>query len=377
VKSVAYIYPYSFHYRAPFNERLRERLASHGVQYDFIYSADPKLSSPRGDLVQLPWATSVPCSRFRLGRIELRYQHALRAALRHDLIILQQENGLLLNYLVVAVARMFGKRTAYFGHGKNFQARNPGSLQERFKRFWLDKVDWWFAYTELSAHVVADAGYPMDRITIFDNSIDTSAIRKEVEAVDATALEELRQALVGGSANVGVYVGGLYEEKRIPFLIEAVDGLRRAVPDFHFVVMGAGSQAHLIEEAARTRDWLHYLGPKFGPEKTLHVCLGKVLLMPGLVGLAILDSFAYERPLVTTHTGLHSPEIAYLKNGHNGVMVESDGVQAYVSAVERVMRDAPYRAALAKHGRASGERYTTEAMAQRFADGVIAALAME
>jgi glycosyltransferase involved in cell wall biosynthesis len=89
---------------------------------------------------------------------------------------------------------------------------------------------------------------------------------------------------------------------------------------------------------------LHALGPKFGAEKTLYVSLGKVWLMPGLVGLGVLDSFAYETPMVTTQLPYHSPEIDYLQDGVNGVIVrDSDNPQAYADAVHRVLSDLQYR----------------------------------
>ena len=111
-----------------------------------------------------------------------------------------------------------GPRLAYFGHGKNFQAARPDSAAERFKRLWIKQVDWWFAYTQRSAAIVAGAGFPRDRITVVNNAIDTSGIAAEVAALDPAAQTAFRQSLFGGSQNIGVYVGGLYRRKaaRLP-----------------------------------------------------------------------------------------------------------------------------------------------------------------
>ena len=241
-KSVAFIYPYSFQYRAPFNERVRQILGERGVDYDVIYSSDPRMARPSGDLVSLPWASDVGCRLLKIGGKQLRYQQALSKALSKDLVVLQQENGLLVNYALQMAAPFLRLKTAFFGHGKNFQAERPDSLSERFKKYWINKVDWWFAYTQLSANVVAEAGFPQEKITVFNNAIDTSAIRAQRNDIGAEELANKRQELVDGSPNVGVYVGGLYPLKRIDFLIDAATRIRSKVPDFHLLIIGGGSR---------------------------------------------------------------------------------------------------------------------------------------
>lgn len=372
-RSVAYIYPFAFQYRNPFHERLRERLAEHGVRYDFIYCGDPHFDGPRGDLIAPEWAIPVNCTSFKPRHARLRYQHALRRALGYDLVILQQENALLLNYPVQMLARLFGTKVAFFGHGRNFQARDRQSRAERFKRFWTSKVDWWFAYTGRSARIVAETGFPSDRITAFNNAIDTSAIAAEMAALPPDRVETLRRSLVENSHNVGVYVGALYPDKRLGFLIEAARAIRSRVPDFHLIVIGGGEDTPLAEAAAAELSWVHYLGPRFGAEKTELVALASVLLMPGLVGLAVLDSFAYGIPMVTTRFPYHSPEIDYLEDGVNGIVTDDD-VAVYGDAVCRVLTDAPFRDGLRAGAATAASTYTIEAMVERFADGVMRAL---
>ena len=373
-RSVAYIYTFAFRYRNAFHARLREQLKLHDITYDFIFCGDPHFDSPRGDLEGPNWATSVRCTSIRIGPTRCRYQHALRAALSYDLIIIQQENALLLNYPVQLLARLFGRKVAFFGHGRNFQARNRRSLSERFKRLWITKVDWWFAYTEKSAEIVRKVGFPPDRITVFNNAIDTARIAAEIESLDPVQQAELRQTLLVGSENVGVYVGGLYPDKRVGFLLDAARRIRRQIPDFHLLVIGGGKDAALAEAAAKEFSWIHYLGPRFGQERTALVSLAKVHLMPGAVGLGILDAFAHGAPLATTDVPNHGPEIAYFEQDRNGVMTAAGDVDAYSEAIIRILRDAAWRKEL-QHGAASSiKNYSIEEMAQRFARGIRSAL---
>jgi glycosyltransferase involved in cell wall biosynthesis len=118
-------------------------------------------------------------------------------------------------------------------------------------------------------------------------------------------------------------------------------------------------------------DWIHYMGPQFGMDKTELVELAKVWLMPGLVGLAVLDSFAYETPMITCALPYHSPEFAYLEHGVNGVIVQdSESTAAYADAVAGLMQDEAARQTLVAGAAAARDTYTIEAMAERFARGV-------
>lgn len=372
---MVYAFPTSHRFRVPFHERLRTELAARDIAYDYLYhAADDNFG--KGDTEQIAWATPVPQTDFRAFGKVLMLQHACKAAAGADLLIVQQQNNLLFNYLAQLRLVPGVRKVAFFGHARNFQAENPDGLRERFKRFWATRVDWWFAYTEGSAEIVAGYGFPREPITVVNNAIDTSAIARELAAIDPVEQERLRQGLFGGSRNVGLYLGALYAEKRIPFLLAAAEAVRRAVPDFQLLVIGGGPQADLVKAAAGRQDWIRHVGPKFGAEKTLLASLARVQLMPGLVGLGVLDSFAYGAPMVTTNVRFHSPEFGYLENGRNGVVIaDPEDLAGYTAAVTRILTDAAYRAALVAGAAEALATYTVENMVRRFADGVEQALA--
>jgi len=372
MKRVCYVFPVSHHYRLPFHERLRVLLASRGIEYRVYYCEPQKENRRRKDEVEIQWRAKVRLSAIPGG---LLFQHALREIRNYDLIIIQQENKLLLNYIVNIASIFGGKRVAYFGHGRNFQSRNPGGAGERWKRFWATKVNWWFGYTDETRHHIESLGFPSERITVFNNAVDTSEVRRQVEAVTSTRLDELRVELGLSGRHVGVFVGGIYPDKRMPFLVAAADEIRARLPDFEMLVIGGGSDLPVIEELARKRPWIHVLGPRFGQEKIELMMLGQMLLMPGLVGLAILDAGTAGLPMATTRFPWHSPEIAYLEPGVNGIMVEDwENPTAYGVAVANVLADPLRLAAMRDAARQLGRTHTIEAMASRFADGVLKAL---
>ena len=115
------------------------------------------------------------------------------------------------------------------------------------------------------------------------------------------------------------------------------------------------------------------MGMRTGKDKVLCLRAADLLLNPGLVGLGILDGFVAGLPMVTTDCKLHSPEIAYLRPGKNGVMTPAREAD-FVQACEQLLRDPVARAVLSAGALEDSHRYTIDEMSRHFADGIEAAL---
>ena len=120
---------------------------------------------------------------------------------------------------------------------------------------------------------------------------------------------------------------------------------------------------------------MHSLGIKVGQEKAKVFRLASVVLNPGLVGLHVLDALTAGLPIVSTRQARHSPEVAYVKDGTNGVLTD-DSAEAYASQVIKLLIDAPFREMIAANARQDGHRYTVDRMAQNFVSGIEACLAL-
>jgi glycosyltransferase involved in cell wall biosynthesis len=372
MKRVSYIFPVSHHYRAPFHERLRALLAEQDVDYTVVYCAPGEENRNKGDTIDIAWGHKVGVTALPGGLI---YQHGLKQAMKSDLVIIQQENKLLLNYILTIASRIGVKKIAYFGHGRNFQSRDRDGRSERFKRFWATKVNWWFAYTEETRAHIRLLGFPNERITVFNNSVNTALMRQQLTASTEESRAVLAESIGLVGNNVGVFVGGVYPDKRMAFLIDAADRIRGEIPDFELIVVGGGSDLPLVSKLAQTRPWVHVMGPRFGQEKVELMALGHVFMMPGLMGLAILDAGTAGLAIATTAFPWHSPEIAYLEPGISGLKVADwEDPEAYAREVTALLLDRSALELMRQGARAMADRYSIEAMAENFASGVLKAL---
>lgn len=356
-------------FRVPFYEGLRTDLAGQGVLVKLVFAPNQ-----RNTFLQEPldWAIGVPIRWWG----PVAWQPVLGLARKADLVIVQQETKYLVNPVLQILAALGGPPVAYWGHGKNFQAAETSGLAAKVKSLLATKVHWWFAYNTLSSRTVADFGFSADRITSVGNAVDTTAMIERRKAITKTELDALRTRLGLNSENIAVYTGGLYSNKRIPFLLEAAHRIRQQIPDFHLLVIGDGPDRYLVSEAALQDPWIHDIGPLGSLDKIPYWMLSKVLLMPGGVGLVVLDSFALGVPMVTTDTHLHGPEIDYLRNNVNGLLVPcGNDSERYAEEVSKLMLDPAALARLRDGAINSASEYSIERMVDNFTHGVMAALA--
>lgn len=379
VTTVAIIQRVLPHYRVSFFVGLQKALEQEGIEMVLFYGQEYPGTVPKTKDLNAAWAHRIDNRYFRLNEVELTWQPCLHQLMSADMVIIEQANRLLINYALL-LSHQFGKppKLAYWGHGRNMQAGASRSWRESFKRSLTNGVDWWFAYTTMSAEMVISGGFPAEKTTVVQNAIDTSELTQAAEALSAPRqIEGIRVELgIDPNDKVCIFCGGMYADKKLDFLLDACEAIRARVPDFHVVLLGNGPEQHKVEAAAARWPWMHYVGPVYGPDRVAYFKLGLALLMPGLVGLAIVDAFVTQTPIFTTDLPLHSPEIAYLQNGANGMMTDFT-VEAYVDAVAAYLEDGAAQEKLKRGCEESARLYTLENMVANFAAGIKSCLSVE
>lgn len=357
------------HYRIPFFNALRRECEKNGIELLLAYGEPTPAELTKNDNADLAWGHKLDTRYFLGGKVCWQpFGHLLPAL---DAVVVTLENKLIYNFVLQYLQHKF--KFIYWGHGANLQG-DPDSWRERFKRKVASYADWWFGYTQMSVPLIERSGFPADRITVLNNSIDTAELAAQCAAVTPEMQARWRAELQLTGKQVGIYIGSLYEEKRIEFLLAAAEQLQQANPDFALLIIGGGAQQALVEQFCARHDWAHYLGVRKGQEKVDLLSLADVMLNPGLVGLGILDSFVAGVPMLTTDCGLHSPEIAYLQPGVNGLMTANDLV-SYVQAVQALLGNPEELAALKTGCIASSKEFTVENMARNFTQGLLQCLA--
>jgi glycosyltransferase involved in cell wall biosynthesis len=360
-------------YRVPFFDKLNAALLQDGISLKVAYSGDGARSDQRNDRAELleGLGLKVGVRRFLKGR--LLYHPILREVAAADLVIAEQANKHLLNYLLIISSTVGLRRVAFWGLGEN-KEEGRSDLSEWLRRQIASRVDWWFAYTNGTEKYLTSNGVARERITIVQNATDTREFSQLLNSISADEVASVRDrfAIEQGSP-VGLFVGALVRDKGLDLLLESAERVKEELPAFHLFIVGGGPERESVETASQTFPWIHCVGPRFGREKALFFKVSDLFLLPGRVGLAILEAFAAGLPLLTTNVPYHGPEVEYLENGRSGLITLNDPVE-YASGVVRVCSDP----ALLQHMKGcaleSSKQYSIEAMVQNFRLGIHQAL---
>lgn len=358
------------HYRTSLLEQLRAACALRDIELCLVYGQASRRELSKKDEGALPWGDKVYNLFWEVGERDIVWQ-PFPARLKHaELVIVMQENRILSNYPLLLSRTLGPRKVAYWGHGRNFQSSAPAGMREKWKRFLLTRVDWWFAYTETTVDILQQAGYPPSRITCLDNAIDSQGFRLDLLSVPNEHLDQLRAEMgVDNQSRIGLFCGSLYRDKRLDYMVAAADQIRAQLPDFRLIVIGDGPSANDIVKAAASRPWLRYVGVRKGLEKAAYFRLAHIVFNPGAVGLHVLDSFCAGIPMATTFEARHGPEFAYLNHGRNCIVIRGDS-DNYARRIIALLSGSEEYEHLCAGARESASRYTLKNMVARFADGI-------
>jgi glycosyltransferase involved in cell wall biosynthesis len=365
--NVHIVYRHVPQYRKEFYDCLKMELARRAIVLHLIYGQPIGADAAKSDSVNVVWGNRIHNRVLSVRGRPLCYQPVFWRTRNSDLIVVEQASKLVVNYMLLTRAAFGGAPVALWGHGINSQPDGSliGRIAEAAKRHYSLAPLWWFAYTKGTADIVTSLGFPNSRITIVQNALDTNQLSEWLS--DFPESEEDTQSCL--------YLGALYVDKRIDFLLDAAHRIAELRPGFELIVAGDGPLRAVMQEAATKYPYIKYVGPVFGPEKAHLLRRARLLLIPGAVGLVVLDGFASGTPLVTTAVRNHGPEAEYIEDGVNGIVVEEyDNSGAYARAVVDLLDDGARRAELVSACELAATRYSLPQMVSRFAEGIESAL---
>lgn len=362
------------HYRVEFFSRLHLRLSKQGIEMKLLYGQHEEGTVPTTCLIDQPWAEFVPNKYSTLCGVELVHQQVTIETLNNtDLIIVEQASRLLLNYKILLWRFRYKYKVAYWGHGRNYQAKHQKGVAEKLKRLQVGFADYWFAYTHKTKAFLEEVGVRPSLITVVNNTIDSQPLHEEIQAIEPSALETLRRELDIKEGSVAIFCGGMDEKKRLPFLLEAIVGIKAKLPDFQMIFIGDGPYASLVADFCSQNSWSHYIGKVTSVERAKYFALSQLMLMPGALGLVIIDSLVTGTPIVTTSLDSHNPEVVYLEHGRNSIF-SPDDLEKYICAVTETISDRDKVQCLQRNCLADAPKYSLDAMVENFSSGVLAAI---
>jgi glycosyltransferase involved in cell wall biosynthesis len=182
---------------------------------------------------------------------------------------------------------------------------------------------------------------------------------------------DLRRKLMLEGKRVLLFSGRLYAEKKVDFLLRAIALLKTSCPNVALLIIGDGAERDSLHQLAKELELqdVHFLGEVVNPRDTAgYFSLADVMVIPGVVGLAIVHGFALGLPLITTDSPGHGPELDYLSEA-NGAMTKMD-IHEYAKVLGMILSSPHRLAAMKRSAMARGDDLRLQDSVRRFVHGV-------
>jgi L-malate glycosyltransferase len=341
-------------YRVPFFRFLAEELGRRGLGLRVVSSSvlpeADELGFPHQRLLTSRYGLSALPAIYRARPAVLVLPHSAGFAPVAAMTRLRQRNGRKQLFWGMGLARRYGVASEC--------DRRPAA--EAVRRLMLSTCDHYLSYTEISTANLLKTGYDAARITTLDNAVEALATPEQAMKAHRVPLQLL-------------FVGSLIADKAPLAAVAIVDGLRLLTPGASLHIVGDGPLRPQCEQAANGRDWVRYHGAQWGQGLRELALASDIAIIPGRVGLSVLEMASAGLPMATFSASRHGPEIAYLKDGVNGLFLSAD-INAAAKELETLLTDRPALERMRHEVLGTSSRYTIRRMATNFADGVLASL---
>lgn len=233
-----------------------------------------------------------------------------------------------------------------WGHfSSNTRPMGSPSPLDRYRLFLASRADVCVTYTEQQAAALV-ALLPHDRVRVARNTLDTDTLFSEHDRLLAEGKTNTRTRLgLDPEALTIVYIGRLIEAKGVNLLLDVFQQVqleRKA----QLVLIGGGSSREGLERriAEERISDVHFAGAITDlADSAPHIFAADVMLVPGYLGLQVNHAFALGVPIVSRRSPgpgrYHSPEVDFVQNGQNGLLVESPDPDTFARAVLTVASD--------------------------------------
>jgi glycosyltransferase involved in cell wall biosynthesis len=232
-------------------------------------------------------------------------------------------------WLLMLLKPFYRYKLIVWTHGiKNNEIHKPfSSLASKLALRIMKKADAVILYSNERKIILEKYINHPAKLFVANNTLDTSQYELLLNKFDEQGKVSIKQDLGWNARFNLIFIGRLLTSKRIDLLIDAFKMLPEST-DVQLHIIGDGPAKEELEREAATDARIKLYGALYDDEITgKYLYASDMMVMPGYVGLSVIHAFAFGCPVITCKTNevtgpFHSPEIEYLRNDHNGYLLD-------------------------------------------------------
>jgi glycosyltransferase involved in cell wall biosynthesis len=264
--------------------------------------------------------------------------------LKPDIIVILDNIKIISNVFIYILSFFLDFKIIYYTHGLNngeftSQKGIVSKVTELLRSFFLRKSTAIIAYTsKVNDYLVGQKKICQEKIFTASNTLDTELLVTELRNVSNTDTEKLTKALDIEDKFVICFLGRLTPQKNIKLFIDVIKKLQNNY-SVSGIIIGDGPLITWCKKYTNDNNItdIHIVGEKSGLELACYLKLAHLMFLPQHVGLAIVHSFIANIPFITGKATNHGPEIEYLMNGYNGILVNHPTIDNFAYEVGKLI----------------------------------------
>jgi glycosyltransferase involved in cell wall biosynthesis len=238
------------------------------------------------------------------------------------------------------LARMFGKRVLFWGHGYLYE---PRGLKGLMRRLFYALPHEHLVYGRIAKDIMLRHGWPPERVHVIYNSLDTDAQVRIRQSMTDAHRAATRTSLFGrADMPVAICTTRLIRIRRLDLLIDALHSLGREGHPVALILVGDGPERAALEaHASQLGVRVHFEGACYDERRIAElVSASTVTVAPGKVGLTAMHSMVYGVPVIThSDADDQMPEWEAIIPGVTGALFARDDVASLASAIRDWTRE--------------------------------------
>lgn len=185
-------------------------------------------------------------------------------------------------------------------------------------------------YTEQERNLALQKNLLSNQKAYFaNNTLDNNEIRKyysfEIKSQENPAI---------------LFIGRLIPNKRIWLLIQYYKIIKELISNLHLLIIGDGPDMPIVKAAAEVDNRIEYFGALSDEaEISKQMKRSDLVFNAGLSGLSVNHAFMYGKPYLTCANSPHAPEVWYLKDGENGLMLSGTDMKGDCARIVKLLND--------------------------------------
>jgi glycosyltransferase involved in cell wall biosynthesis len=362
------------HYRVPFYEaveRLRPKSWEFSVIYDYERARDRSFMQINPETLEFPVKLCHGYS-LKFASKQISVQPFLFHGSKYDLLVVGGELNNI-SYPLCHFWRYFGKRVAYWGHGKDISIANPKGIKafaEQAKIWLTRQSDGFFASTSGVRDYMVRNGVNPAKVFVLQNTIDILEQRRAFEKLAADR-DKLRAEAGLNDKKVLLFVGRLNRQKQLELLFDAFWFLRQRDKSYYLILVGAGDTSVLSSLKDKCgQESFRYLGVVPDNDIGRIYVASDLYAFPGAVGLGPLQALCFDLTSAVIDSRVHSPEYEYFNQGNALILAEGSTAEQYAAAIRQLLEHRQRWLGLRANAWPSIRHLTVENMARNFITGV-------